>query len=166
MLLRSTLLPVLCLPSLAWAACPEGAETLLSCTFREGARSVTTCLDGTRVRYAYGPTGAAPELALTRDIRLVDVRPWNGFGRYINESFTLENAGFRYTLRYAIDKFAETDGLEAELWVHEGETELALMTCDPGSVVFAGYPWPLFDVKQAAGQTWDRDTETWREGVD
>ena len=151
------------LPAPAMADCADDAELLFACTFNEGRKQVTTCLSGDVVSYAFGPVDAPPELGLVRHVTDVDMRPWNGFGRYINESFTLDNGGYGYTLRYAIDKFAPegSSGVEGELWVEKGEDTLANLSCDPGSLKFSGYPLPLFKAKQAAGQLWNRETGLW-----
>ncbi len=150
-------------PSALLAACPDGSELLISCTFQDGAKTVTTCLSGETASFAFGPTGGAPELSLTRHVRDVDMHPWNGFGRWIVEGFTFENAGHRYVLRYAIDKQTEDSELEGDLWVAHGDKKLAELICDVGSVQTSGYPLPLFDAKIRAGQKWDHEDLVWRD---
>lgn len=166
--MKKSLIAALCLmPVPVLADCVDDAQLLFKCTFNDGEKQVTTCLSGDVVSYAFGPVGSMPELGLLRMVQDVDMRPWNGFGRYINESFTLENSGYSYTLRYAIDKFAEEgDGLEGELWVEKGEESLATLFCDPGSLKFSGYSLPLYEAKEAAGQTYDREAEIWRNSSD
>lgn len=160
---HSFLALLLLTPLPAHADCGDSAELLFSCSFNGGSKQVTTCLADDIVSYAFGPVGAVPELAMVREVQDVDMRPWNGFGRYINESFTLTNGAYGYTLRYAIDKLAQegADGLDGELWVTKDMQEIATMQCDPGSLAFSGYPFPLYDAKLATGQIWDRETETW-----
>lgn len=167
--MKRTLLAALVLAPLSAAAdeCVDDAELLFKCSFNDGKKQVTTCLLDNIASYAFGPVGSLPELGLIREVRDVDMRPWNGFGRYINESFTFENSGYSYTLRYSIDKFAEEgEGLEGELWVNKGEESLVDLICDPGSLKFSGYSLPLYEAKEAAGQVWDREAEVWRDSND
>ncbi|MDG2341250.1 MAG: hypothetical protein P8L32_08650 [Paracoccaceae bacterium] len=151
----------LCMPGQAFADCPSGSELLISCTFRDGAKTVTTCLSDDQASYAYGPTGGAAELSLIRSVRDVDMQPWNGWGRWISEGFTFQNGAYSYTVRYAIDKLAEDTMIEGDLWVSKGESTLVELICDAGSVNTSGYPLPLFDAKTALGQNWNMDEFEW-----
>ena len=149
------------LPSMALAGCPAGTETLINCTFKNGTKSVTTCMNGDMATYSYGPTGGTPELQMTRHIRDIDMQPWHGFGRWIFEAFTFQNGDYNYTLRYAIDKLSEDQAIEGDLWVGKGEKQLAELICDAGSVDTSGYALPLYDAKIANGQSWDREEMIW-----
>lgn len=149
------------LPGLAAAKCAGESELLISCTFQEGAKTVTTCLSGDHATYAFGPTKGAPELSLKRHVRDVDMHPWHGFGRWIAEGLTFENGDYRYVLRYAIDRLTEDSVTEGDLWVGKDEVRLAELICDEGSVVTSGYPLPLFDAKVSAGQTWSHEDIEW-----
>ena len=151
------------LPNLAVADCGDEAELLISCTFRDGAKTVTTCLSGETASYAFGPTDGPAELKLDRHVTRLDMQPWGGFGRWISEGFTFANGEYRYHLRYTIDKLNEDHVIEGDLWVGNGEKRLAEMICDTGSVKTSGYPLPLFDAKIAAGQTWDHEELIWRD---
>lgn len=149
-----------CLPTLAHAGCPQGADTLINCTFNNGAKAVTTCLQEGVATYAFGPTQGEAELTLTRHVTEVDMEPWHGFGRWIAEGFKFENGDYAYELRYAIDRLSEEPLLEADLWVSRGDQALAHLTCDPDSID-AAYPLALFDAKVAHGQVWDREEMIW-----
>lgn len=148
-------------PSMLMANCRDGEELLISCTFQNGAKMVTTCLSGDQATYEFGPTGGVPELTLKRHVRNVDMHPWSGFGRWIAEGLTFANGDYRYVLRYAIDKLAEGSVIEGDLWVGKGEFRLAELICDEGSVLTSGYPLPLFDAKMNAGQTWSHEDIEW-----
>lgn len=150
------------IPGMATADCPIASDLLISCTFRDGAKTVSTCLSGDQARYAYGPTDGEAELSLIRDVRYVDMQPWNGWGRWISEGFTFQNGDYRYTLRYAIDKLTEDHVIEGDLLVSKGDKTLVELICDAGSVKTSGYSLPLFDAKVAAGQVWDMDEFEWK----
>lgn len=150
-------------PEVASADCGEGGELLISCTFREGAKTVTTCLKDDLASYTFGPTAGEPELTMERHVRDAAMKPWEGFGRWISEGFTFANGEYRYHLRYAIDKLSEDHIVEGDLWVGKGETRLAELICDPGSVETSGYPLPLYDAKIAKGQEWDHEELLWRD---
>lgn len=151
------------LPKLAQADCANGAELLFACTFQSGAKTVTTCLSDDLVSYAFGPTGGTPELQMTRHVRDVDMQPWNGFGRWLAEGFALRNGDYAYTLRYGIDRLSEELVIEGDLAVSRGDTILADLMCDAGSVRTAGFPLPLYDAKLDAGQIWDGEEFMWKE---
>lgn len=153
----------LALPTAAMAQCPSDAEDLFACTFNNGAKSVTTCFADGAVSYAFGPTSGAVELELTRDVRDVDMYPWQGIGRWIAEEFTLGNGDYTYAMRYAIDRLSEDFVIEGDLIVRKGERVLATLTCDEGSVQTSGYPLPIYDAKVAAGQIWSNEDFEWKE---
>lgn len=145
-------------------ACPNGAQTLVSCSLRQGALYLETCLLGDYATYAYGKTGLRPELALARPVTQVDMTPWPGIGRYIWEDFTFFNGDVSYQVFYSIDKLAEAgSGLTAGLTVRQGAQTLAEFSCDEASVVTAGYGLPLFEAKQLAGQIYSLETQSWVE---
>lgn len=160
--MRLTLL-VLFVPATAFAACPDGSEQMISCTFKDGATTVTTCLAEEMALYSYGPTGRTPDLALIRNVRAVDMYPWQGIGRWIAEAITFENAGHSYTLRYAIDRLSEDFTIEGDLLVARGDETLATLSCDAGSVTTSGYPLPLYDAKVNAGQVWSNEDFEWKD---
>ena len=148
-------------PTSLIAGCGHEDALLISCTFNDGAKTVTTCMNDQAASYSFGPTGGKAELELTRDIVEVDMLPWQGFGRWISEAIVFENGAYKYALRYAIDKLAEEPTIEGDFWVGKGETRLAELICDPGSVETSGYPLPLYDAKIAAGQIYSFDDYEW-----
>jgi hypothetical protein len=144
----------------AWAQCPEPAQTLVSCTLKGGAKQLATCLDDTRVSYAFGAVGRAPELVLDHSVRDVDMRPWPGVGSSIWEEFTFYSKGISYVVHYAVERTPDGQ-VSSGVTVMMGEQELAHLRCDPGSVVSAGYGLPLFEAKERAGQTYSFETRSW-----
>lgn len=148
------------LASAAFAQCPEYAQTLVSCTLKGGTKQLTTCLDGTRASYAFGSVGRAPELVLDQSVRDVGMRPWPGIGSTIWEEFTFHNKGVSYVVHYAVER-APDGTVSGGISVMKGEQEIARLSCDPGSVMSAGYGLPLFEAKERAGQTYSFDTQSW-----
>ncbi|MBO9452168.1 hypothetical protein J7426_17975 [Tropicibacter sp. R16_0] len=135
-------------------------QTLVSCTLKGGAKQLTTCLSASRVSYAFGSVGNTPELVLNYSVRDVDMRPWPGVGSSIWEEFTFYNKGVSYVVHYAVERTPDGQ-VSGGVTVMKGEQELAHLSCDPGSVVSAGYGLPLFEAKERAGQTYSLETRSW-----
>ncbi|WP_152612601.1 hypothetical protein [Leisingera sp. ANG-M7] len=147
--------------SAAVSACPEGSETLISCTFKDGVRTLTTCLQGEQATYVFGRPGRQPELEMKRDVRDVDMTPWPGIGGSIWEEAIFSNGNVRYIVYYSLSKDPGARfPMEAGVIVEQNGEELAHLRCDAGSVD-SGYPLPLFDAKVAAGQVYSLETGQW-----
>lgn len=155
------LLPVLASP--AFAACPAGTETAFACSFSSGRKAVDVCYGPETVSYAFGRPGRAPELTLSVPLAEVDYQPWPGIGRAIWETVTFRSGDVSYTVFGNIDRPVEA-GTEPEVTggieVRRGETVLATLSCDPGTVDFA-YGGGLHDAKTALGQCWDPGAQRW-----
>ncbi|UWQ78344.1 hypothetical protein K3725_13605 [Leisingera sp. S132] len=148
--------------SAAVLACPEGAETMVSCTFKDGVKKLTTCLQGEQATYVFGTPGRQPELEMKRDVRDVDMTPWPGIGGSIWEEVIFTNADARYIVYYSISKDPGAQNpMEGGVVVEQSGKELAHLRCDAGSVD-SGYPLPLFDAKIAAGQEYSLETGAWQ----
>ncbi|MBT8154144.1 hypothetical protein KMP13_09600 [Epibacterium ulvae] len=160
---RDIPLTLCCTAALASAAlaCPNGSETLVSCTFEGGKKQLQTCIAGDQVLYRFGATNRSPDLDLVRPVTEVGLAPWPGVSRTIWEEMTFENDGFSYLVAYAQDRDPGTTEISGRLMVQQGEDVLATLTCDPGSVVSAGYALPIFDAKRAAGQHYNHQTYSW-----
>lgn len=144
-------------------ACPSASETLVSCSLKNGSRELTTCLQGDQVSYAFGRSGTAPDLALQRHVRDVNMVPWPGIGRSIWEEFTFENEGTSYTVYYSQEKDPGAEQpLSGGIIVEQGGKELAHLRCDRGSVQSSGYGLPLFDAKERAGQVYSLEAGNWQ----
>lgn len=156
------------LSSLAWtqivAACPDDAEVLVSCSLKKGQKTLQTCLREETVSYAFGATGRKPDLELRRHVTEVDLAPWPGVGSSIWEEFSLENKGVRYLVHYGMERSAQggQSALYGGVTVEQNGKVLAQLDCDVGSVVSAGYPLPLFEAKEAAGQTYSHESHSWQ----
>lgn len=153
--------PAIFMASPLWAGCPDGSAVLVDCTLEGGAKTLTTCQVGDQVSYAFGRRDAPPDLALTRHVRDVDMTPWPGIGMSIWEDFTVHNRGYDYTVFYSFRREPGAEDLTAGVVVSRGGAELARITCDPGSIDVAGYGFPIFDAKHAAGQVWSREQHRW-----
>lgn len=145
----------------AAVACPNGSETLISCTFEDGKKHLQTCMAGQQVLYRFGLTDRSPDLDLIRPVTDVDHYPWPGVSRTIWESVTFENEGISYIVSYAQERDPRTPEISGHVMVQKGDELLATLYCDAGSVQSAGYPLPVFDAKTAAGQHFNRETYAW-----
>ena len=100
---------------------------------------------------------------MIRNVRDVGMRPWNGIGRYLWESFSFYRGDYEYDIHYAVDRLTEGNPIEAGLTVIQNGNVLADLTCDADGIATVGYPLPLFDAKIAVGQEWVFEEEVWRE---
>lgn len=155
----AALVALAALPGLAAAACPTGAEPVLSCTARGGAMALDVCLADQEVSYAYGAAGGAPDLRLHRNIADVSARPWNGIGRSLWEEVTFENAGYAYLVFMSVDRMDPAAQPEGGVIVQQGGNDLARVDCDAGSVT-AGF-WAVSDAKARAGLCWSPERFAW-----
>ncbi|UWQ27607.1 hypothetical protein K3555_13980 [Leisingera sp. M527] len=161
--MRAFLIGSFLLAANAVHACPDGSTILVSCTFNGGASYLETCLMGDHATYAYGESDRKPELALARHVRDVDMTPWPGIGKSIWEAFTFENGGYSYTAHYAIKKDPGAESpMSGGIIVDKDGQQVASRQCDTGSVSASGYSLPLFEAKEAAGQIYSPETQSWR----
>jgi hypothetical protein len=162
--MRTLILSFAAFTAVCGAARAEGCfgpgEPLFHCTVKGGAKTVGLCLQGDAVYYHFGPTGGAPEMVLAQPVTEAFMRPWNGIGRTLSEEATLSNAGYSYTVYYAIDRLTTAEGVSGGVTVTRGDRTLADLSCDLGSVSRAQV-YPLYESKEAAGQCWDRAAFQW-----
>lgn len=143
----------------AYAACFGDAGTpLFHCTLKQGQAEARVCLQDGVAYYAYGPTGAAPDILLARSVTDIEMSPWPGVGRTIFEDLTFTNGAYGYRLAHQADKFENT--ITGGLSVLRDGAVVAELTCDPDSVTVGEF-YPLYEAKEAAGQCWDRDASVW-----
>ena len=141
--------------------CFGAGEPLFHCTFQGGKKAVDICLQGDVVLYRFGPVSGTAELLLARSVIGVDMTPWSGVGRAIWEEVTFHNNVYSYHISYSVDRIASEEVLPTGgLIVAEGDSELADLTCDPGSVGAADF-YPVYEAKEVAGQCYSRDDFTW-----
>lgn len=146
-------------------AAPAGAtcqgDTVFSC--RIGAKILEVCHTTGALNYAFGPEGQ-PELALTQPLETAAYTPWPGIGRAIWDSLAFTNKGTTYEVWTSFDRMDEAARLEGGVNVLEGETLLATLACDPGSV--ATSLDILSELKSQIGQCWDVDAKAWTRSCD
>lgn len=147
----------------AQAGCFGTGTPLFHCTFNGAKKTIDVCLQGEVVVYHFGSTDRAPDLLMARREIGVEMTPWNGIGRSIWEEITFYNGAYSYNLSYAIDRNIESAPVDGRLIVGEGDSEVAELICDTGSVTEANF-YPLFEAKEAAGQRYCQETFSWGAG--
>ncbi|SEW45157.1 hypothetical protein SAMN04488515_3293 [Cognatiyoonia koreensis] len=134
------------------------AELVQSCTFNGGKKEMVVCLEGSDVTYRFGPSGGTPELALRVPITDADYTPWPGVGRAIWEGMVFYNGDYSYEVSAAFERmFNDSDEPEPTrggILIMQGETVVAELTCDVGSVDWAYGDGGLWAAKTRAGQCW------------
>lgn len=138
----------------AHAACQ--GDTVFSC--RIGAKVLEVCHAQGTLTYAFGREGRA-ELTLSQPLKTAAYTPWPGIGRAIWDSLAFRNQGITYEVWTSLDRMDEAAQLEGGVNVMEGETLLASLGCDRGSV--ATSLDILAELKSAIGQCWDFDARAW-----
>jgi len=141
-------------------------EVVHACTFKDGATAVQVCLNSDTVTYAYGPNGDAPDLSLVVSIKDAEYTPWPGIGNSISEGVTFRNEAFSYEVFGGSPKLDENDELGpmfGGIIISENDEIIARLSCDEGSVVWAGYGTDgIYGAKTAAGQCWDSRNRAWK----
>ncbi|MCR8546789.1 hypothetical protein M4578_03035 [Salipiger sp. P9] len=150
------------LPATSEAACFGAGEPLFHCTVDHGRKAVDVCLQGGVAIYRFGPPTGAAEMLLAPVVTETEMTPWNGIGRYLWEEVTFYNGRYAYLVSYSLDRTAPNGQAAPEggIIVAEGDSELADLQCDAGSVTEANF-YPLFEAKEAAGQPWCPATQSW-----
>lgn len=156
--MRAALL-LLTLASPAQAACQ--GDTAFSCQI--GTKTLEVCYWRGSLIYAFGPDNA-PELTIAQPLETAAYTPWPGVGRAIWESVAFQNQGTTYEVWSSFDRLDETAVLEGGVHVLEGDTLLATLTCNTGSV--APTLFAISDLKAGIGQCWDFDTQAWTTACD
>lgn len=151
--MRAALILIL-LATPASAACR--GEEAFSC--RIGKKTLDICHWKGALIYRYGPEGQ-PELAIAEPLETVAYTPWPGFGRAIWDKVAFQNDGVTYEVWTSFDKMDENAVLEGGVNVMQGDTSLASLTCDKGSVAHGLDV--ISDLKAGIGQCWDGESETW-----
>jgi hypothetical protein len=147
------------LPNLAMAQC--GAETLFSC--QTGGKIVEVCLDGDTVSYAFGPKNK-PDMEISTPLTELSYRPWNGIGSMMSDAVQFTNGDYSYEVWAGIQKMNDETAPAPE-WsggvnILKGEDLVAYLDCDTIPDVYQLDS--LNDLKQAAGQCFDFDSQSWK----
>jgi hypothetical protein len=138
----------------ASAACQ--GDTAFSCAL--GKKTLQVCSWKGALIYSYGRDGR-PELTIAEPLETVKYTPWPGIGRAIWDSVAFQNDGITYEVWTSFDKMDENAILEGGVNVMQGDTALASLTCDKGSVTHSLDA--ISDLKSGIGQCWDPDARTW-----
>lgn len=150
----------------AEAGCPQGQEAFTSCQMEGLGTEVFVCFDSQTATYSYGPIGGPADLTLSESIERVDFEPWSGLGKAISESVTFFNQDYGYNVVGGFDRPFSEEEMQRPIrrfgWVEVTESgeRIARLECIPETVSY-GFGGGLHDVKVAAGQTWDWDSQTW-----
>jgi hypothetical protein len=148
------------------AGCPQGQEAFTSCQIEGRNTEVFVCFDDQVATYSYGPIGGPPDLFLSETIEQVDFEPWSGSGKAISESVTFYNGDYAYDVGGGFDRpFSEEEMLlpiRRFGWVEVTESgeHAASLECIPDTVSY-GFGGGIYDIKVAAGQTWDSYSFSW-----
>lgn len=154
------------LGTMALADCPAGQEPFTSCQIEGRGTEVAVCFDDEVVTYRYGPIGGAPDLTLTDTIAYVDFEPWSGLGKAISESTTFYNGDYAYDVGGGFDRPFSEEEMQQPIrrfgWVEvtQSGAVAAYLECIPETLSY-GFGGGIFDLKVAAGQTWDSESFTW-----
>lgn len=131
-------------------------DEAFSCTI--GAKTLQVCSWKGALIYSYGREGK-PELTIAEPLETVAYTPWPGIGRAIWDRVVFQNEGIAYEVWTSFDRMDETAVLEGGVNVMEGDTMLASLTCDKGSVQRALDT--ISDLKSGIGQCWDYNSRSW-----
>jgi hypothetical protein len=142
------------LASPASAAC-QGDEAF-SC--RIGKKTLDVCYWKGALIYRFGPEGQ-PELTIAEPLETVAYTPWPGIGRAIWDTVAFQNDGVTYEVWTSFDKMDESAVLEGGVNVMQGDTSLASLTCDQGSVAHGLDV--ISDLKAGIAQCWDPEGQAW-----
>lgn len=121
-------------------------------------KQLSVCFQGESATYRFGPP-AAPELILTQPVATLDATPWPGIGRSIWEEVVFANADVRYAVWSSVDRLDPAHPKEGGVRVLRGETELASLSCHPGTVDMTGFA--VSDGFAAAGFCRDLTRHVW-----
>lgn len=150
----SALLACLCSAAPAFATCQ--GESLFAC--RIGKKVLGVCRSESAVSYRFGPAGK-PELQITTTLQDLAYQPWPGVSRSIWEAATFQNAGTSYEAWSSFDRHDPQAVVEGGVNVLKGETQIASLACNKGSVESALDL--LFDAKYSVGQCWSPEKHRW-----
>ncbi|MEX0348049.1 MAG: hypothetical protein AB3N15_01390 [Paracoccaceae bacterium] len=154
--------------SAAFASCPNGQSSFLTCQIEGKPKVMQACYDAEAAHYSFGPRGGPAELALSETYETLGYTPWPGVGRSIWETVTFTNGDYRYVVNGGVDRMfgdeAESENPHPQfgsVTVFKGEKIIAELACDPATVSFS---WSdnLYDYKEAAGFEWDYRDRVWR----
>lgn len=140
-------------------ACEPGATLVFQCDISSGRKHVQICATPHMVQYRFGQTGQIPELTLDAPVPVLDVRPWNGIGRYLYEQVSFHNDAYTYTVYSSLDRLTQEARLEGGIAVEKEGESIAQLRCDRGRA--EGDLYELSVLKQATGLCWSHTAFEW-----
>ena len=133
MVLMTTLWPT---TSAAQPACGPDQTVLMYCTVEDGARTLNLCLSGDTINYAFGPTGGAPTLEMTRVYEDVAYAPSIHQSGAIHEHVTLFNGNYGYEMFTSSRLRTDPDAIaEGGIIVRLPDGQTQTLTCDAGTII-------------------------------
>jgi hypothetical protein len=151
--MRTALLLTL-LAAPAHAACP--GDTAFFCQI--GKKTLEVCHSTGTLTYSFGRAGKQ-ELTIAEPLETAAYTPWPGIGRAIWEAVAFQNQGTTYEVWTSIDKMEKDAVLEGGVNVMQGDSTLASLTCNPGSV--SQSLDAISDLKAGIGQCWNPEARAW-----
>jgi len=148
----------------AGAACLPDEQTFMACMIAENGKSLSVCFDADTIHYRFGAPDQPPELALSSPVADIGYTPWPGIGRAIWESVIFPNNGHVYEVFAGFDRMIQEYDPENPAFggVHVLRDDLVIaeLRCAPETLDFK---WGdgLFVAKEAAGMTFDLESQTW-----
>ncbi len=158
--MRAALLFLALVPQPVLAAC-QPDDALFHCQI--GKKTLQVCETSGTLTYIFGPAGK-PELSLAVSIADADFTPWPGIGRTMWDEIAFHNDGVTYRVWASLEKQLDPDEpepvLQGGVQVSRGETDLASLVCNEGSVQsLLDTVWTL---KTGIGQCYDREASRWQ----
>ena len=136
----------------------EGGQWL-SCQLDDGKTAVNVWLEDGAVNVFIGGKARAALIATSQPVAEAAHRPWEGVGRSIFESLTIEAPPLSYEIWISLDRLIPDSRPEGGVNVIRDGQLVASRECLPETVL-AGF-WVISDAKKAQGICWDLDAHGW-----
>jgi len=106
-------------------------ETLFHCPTRNG-KQILLCDRGQILEYSFGNPQSKSELAFSVPKDLATTTQWQGVGRWMNYSVTVQNGDTKYTVFTSLDRLTDEHEFEAGVTAAVGNNEVVRILCiDP-----------------------------------
>lgn len=162
MRLSFAVLAITALTSPAFADCSPNTETILSCTFQNGKKTLEACHDGTTAYYSFGKRGMVAEMNLKALVKNLNFEPWPGVGSSIWEQVTFTNEDISYVVWSSLTRDPTVAKPQnAGIEVMQGDKSLALLRCDQSSI--NTNIDQLWEAMEAQGMCYNRSEFNWQE---
>lgn len=145
----------------AQALCADAEKVLMSCTIKDGTKTLDVCHQNGEARYRYGPRNGSTELELSTWIGDLEYYPWGGVGSSIYEEIAFYNGDIRYAVWTSIERNPDANyPTSGGVTVTRADETLADLQCDIGSVT--ARIDDLFEQKEIEGVCWNAENFRWR----